>query len=180
MRSDLAALDRVHVIGGMGTGKTFLARRLGVVLDAPVYEMDLGIEQSELLDQPRSICEGIHLWDVDDLLDAADVVVWLDLPYRTCVRRVVVRHALASARGDNRHKGLRKLGRFVLASRRYWSEGTPRPPAGPTDWDALTRAQTVLTLEPFGEKLVHLRTRAEVDRWLETVRPGRRRGGVTR
>lgn len=165
--ADVEAVDRVHIIGGMGAGKTFLARRLGAVLSAPVHEMDLGRDHDAVLAQPRWIAEGIFLWSIEEILDAADVVVWLDLPYRTCVRRIVIRHAVASARRTNRHKGLRKLWKFAWSSRGYWRTAAPRPPTGPTDWAALSRAQTVLTIEPYRSKVVHLRSQRSVDAWLD-------------
>ena len=169
MRPDVGRPDRIHIIGGMGTGKTYLGRRLASIMCLRVFEMDLGVDQDELLAQPSWISEGIYLWSIERVLEAADVVVWLDLPYRTCARRIVVRHALASARGNNRHKGLRKLWRFAWTSRRYWQTTTPRPPTGPTDWNALSRAQTVLTLDPHRSKVVRLSSRRAVDAWLSGV-----------
>lgn len=162
-------LARVHVIGGMGTGKTYLARQLGVVLRAPVYEMDLGFDAETVLGTDRWVTDGIYLWDVDRLLEAAEVIVWLDLPYPTCVRRIVLRHIWASARRQNRHKGLRELWQFVRSSRRYWQSDNPRPPDGPSDWGALSRAQTQLTLQRYGSKVTRLRSQSEVMGWLRAV-----------
>ena len=158
----------------MGTGKTFLARRLGAAISAPAVEMDLGFDLQDTLAKDSWVTEGIYLWQVEPILDAADAVVWLDLPYRTCVRRVVVRHALASARRQNRYRGLRRLWTFAWGSRWYWRTDAPRPPRGPTDWGALSRAQTMTTLEPYGAKVIRLRSRREVMSWLNAVREAQR------
>ncbi|HEV2369150.1 MAG TPA: hypothetical protein VGR90_04705 [Acidimicrobiales bacterium] len=171
-------LARVHVIGGMGTGTTYLARRLGTVLRAPVYEMDLGFDARAVLRSKRWVTEGIYLWDIDPVLEAADAIVWLDLPYRTCVQRIVLRHIWASARRQNRHKGLRKLGRFVWSARAYWQTEDPRSPDGPTDWGALSRAQTLGTLQQHMSKTTRLRSQSEVMAWLGTVSSTAAPGGL--
>ena len=163
--------ERVHIIGGMGTGKTHLARRLGDRLGAPVYEMDLDfdLDRTAVAGGARWVTEGIFLWQIEPLLEAADVVVWLDLPYRTCVRRIVVRHVVASARRNNRYKGVRRLAAFSWGARAYWKTVRGRSPTGPTDWAALSRAQTTVTLAPFAAKVHRLRSRREVDAWVDTV-----------
>lgn len=151
----------------MGSGKTHLGRRLGTALRAPTYELDLGVDVASVIDQPRWVTEGIYLWRIDAILAAADVVVWLDLPYRTCVRRIVVRHAMASARRNNRYPGLRKLWKFASGSRWYWKTVEPRAPNGPTDYGALTRAQTIVTIEPYWSKVVRLQSPREVHTWFD-------------
>jgi len=156
----------------MGSGKTFLARRLGVILQAPVVEMDLGFDAEVALGEERCVTEGIYLWEVEAVLEAADLVVWLDLPYRTCVRRVILRHLWASARGQNRYKGLRRLWRFAWGGRWYWKTTAPRPPTGPTDWGALSRGQTVETLQPYSVKVVRLASRRDVAAWVRGLGEG--------
>ena len=70
--------------------------------------------------------------------------------------------SLRGSRGDS----LRLLVRLAWGARRYYSVEKGRAPDGPTDWDALTRAQTNVVLGPFGDKVVRLHRRREVLRWL--------------
>lgn len=172
-----ASPGRLHIIGGMGTGKTYLARWISVVLGAPLYEMDVGVDRNAILGKESWVTEGIYLWDVDRILEAADAVVWLDLPYRTSLRRIVIRHVWLSAIGKNRYRGLRKLWSFALSTRRYWKTTEPRPPSGPTDWGALSRAQTIVSLRPYVDKVIRLGSRKEVMSWLAGFSDSARGGG---
>jgi adenylate kinase family enzyme len=94
---------KIYVIGPSAAGKTRLARRLGERLDLPVYDLDriaytdykwtvrpradklLAVEQ--ILSQPGWIAEGGHLGWTEPLLEAADLIVWLDVPLRTTLAR---------------------------------------------------------------------------------------------
>lgn len=116
---------RVHVVGGPGSGKSTLARRLGASLGVPVHGLDAvayegGAGRKRALAQRRAdaariaaepgwVAEGAFLWWTDDIVRAADVVVWLDVPWRVAVWRIVRRHAHADLAGRNPHRGYGKL-----------------------------------------------------------------------
>jgi len=163
-------MRRVHIVGGMGTGKTWLSLRLGQVLGVPVHELDLSVDLDAVSKEPGWVTEGIFLWGIEPLLSRADAVVWLDLPYRVAVRRIVIRHFRLSLRGQNRHRGLRLLWRFAVGSRSYWTTSPGRGPEATDDWGALSRAQTITTLAAHRPKVVQLRTPREVLSWLEGLR----------
>ena len=140
------SVRRVHVIGGAGSGKTTLARRLAAHLDAPVYDLDeIGYEGGSgarrplttrledvrrIITQPAWVTEGAFLWWTDELLAAADLIVWLDLPFRIAAARIVRRHVEAERRGDNRHPGWMRMLRLVGSVRRYHLASFP-PSHGP-------------------------------------------------
>lgn len=161
-------LRRIHIIGGAGSGKTTLARRLAELIDAPAYDLDaIGYEKGAgaarplelrlkdvqaIVEQPAWITEGIFLWRTDPLFQAADQIVWLDLPWPVAVWRIVLRHLKLSWAGSNPHSGLLKLFRFVR-----WQVGAYyRRPAGvpsvPDDDSAVTRAATVQVLAAYEQK----------------------------
>ncbi|HEY7294114.1 MAG TPA: AAA family ATPase [Dehalococcoidia bacterium] len=104
---------RIHLLGGPGSGKTTLAQQLARALGIPVYELDevafvdfkttFGLARrrplaerlatvEEIACQPAWISEGIAVGWTDPLLAAADLVVWLDVPWHLALRRIVHRY----------------------------------------------------------------------------------------
>lgn len=102
-------MQRVMIIGQPGSGKTTLARQLGVATRLPVYHMDKihwkpgWVERdraektqlcAEVHAKPRWVFEGGHSVTWADRLERADTLIWLDVPlWRRLVR--VVRRTLA-------------------------------------------------------------------------------------
>ena len=171
----MTAGGRWYVTGGAGSGKSTLAAALARRHGVPHHDVDRG---GPLPDVAGGwIVEGAHVWAMDRYVAAADVVVWLDLPLRVTVPRILRRHVVRTIRRDNPHPGWRQLVGFVLAQRRYVM-APARPPAGPHDWDAITRAATEQLL---GARLregdvVHLRSPREVRAWLSRSGSGPRCG----
>jgi adenylate kinase family enzyme len=101
-----AAVQRVSVIGTSGSGKSTLARSLAGILDASWLELDsvyhqaswTPLDASEFRARVVAAAAG-ERWVIDggysavrDLVWArADTVVWLDLPRRTVMRRIIGR-----------------------------------------------------------------------------------------
>jgi hypothetical protein len=158
---------RWYVTGGAGSGKSTLAAELSRRHRIPHHDVDTGSLPPDGAD--AWVVEGAHVWGMDRYVAEAEVVVWLDLPLRVTVPRIVRRHVRRTIRRDNPHPGTRKLLRFVLAQRRY-ATAPARAPEGPQDWGAITRANTAELLQrlrPAGD-VVHLRTPAEVRGWRAT------------
>ncbi len=167
-------MNRIHITGGPGSGKTTLARALGKDGLRPVIELDTigyvaGAGQKrpladKLLDvqgmaeQPAWVSEGIFLWWTDALLDQADCIVWLDPPWRVACWRILARHMKASIRRSNKHRGLKPLWHFLLSARGYYVDPI-REPANLDDDGAVTRAATAVVLDHYGEKVVRITVR---------------------
>jgi len=96
------------------------------------------------------------------LLDRAELVIWLDLPWSVAARRIVIRHLQADLRRDNPHPGWRNLWRFLRSERsRYLAP--PSPPDELARHDgANNRAATARLLVPYRAKVVQCRQPAEV------------------
>jgi adenylate kinase family enzyme len=101
---------RVSVVGTSGAGKSTLAAALARVLDAEFLELDSVFHQPGWVPLPREefrrrvaaavagerwVIDGNYTSQVKDLVWArADTVVWLDLPRRTVMRRIIWRSFL--------------------------------------------------------------------------------------
>jgi len=167
---------RIHILGGPGSGKTTLAVRLGGHLGAPVYDLDsvayaggagpkreLGARRMDverIADAPGWVTEGIYLWWCEPLAQRADRIVWLDVPWRVAVYRIVRRHIVLSLAGTNRHPGVTMLARFAWGTRRYYlgADQRSRPPVDANDDGAITRAATAQWLAQFGNKVTRHRS----------------------
>jgi adenylate kinase family enzyme len=105
--------QRVMVVGGPGSGKTTVARRLGAALALPVIHMDFHFwrpgwqvpdraiwreQVAELAAQPRWVMDGNYTSTYDLRMPRADSLVWLDYARSVCLRRVVLRIAAGYGR----------------------------------------------------------------------------------
>lgn len=105
-------MERVVIIGSSGSGKSTLARKLGEKTGLPVVHLDQHywhpgwVETAvplwqqvvyELVQQPQWIMDGNYRQTLDTRLQAADTIIFLDLPRWLCAwqaiqRRLQYRH----------------------------------------------------------------------------------------
>jgi hypothetical protein len=101
------------------------------------------------------VTEGIYLGWVEPLLERAEAIVWLDVPWRVAAWRIVTRHLAPSLAGKNEHAGWRRLAAFLADARGYYVGR--RTPDGPEDDGGLSRAATDRALAPYRAKVVRCR-----------------------
>lgn len=167
-------MRRVAIIASAsGNGKTTLGRELASRLDVPFVELDAivhGPNWTELSDdglrdalapilpQPGWVIDGAYERKIGNLvLDAADTIVWLDLPLRVWLPRLL-RRTHRRIKGDERiFNDNRESWRTALAGREAlvpYALRTHR--ARRRDWPA----------QFAGRNVIRLRTPNEVAEWL--------------
>jgi hypothetical protein len=102
----MSRMKKIVVIGSPGAGKSTLARKLGDTLDIDVFHLDRyfwepgwmekSLEarikiQQQLVQGERWIIEGTYLGSSDGRLNAADTIIFLDMPISLCLWRVIKR-----------------------------------------------------------------------------------------
>ncbi|WP_126552454.1 hypothetical protein [Dictyobacter kobayashii] len=123
---------KIQILGGPGSGKTTLGAEIGTRFGLPFYEMDvLGMKNGTkhtawiedafaIIALPGWVIEGgAMIWN-DPILDHADYIVLLEVPWRTAAYRIVRRHIIKSLRGINPYPGIKSLISFLRNSRRYY------------------------------------------------------------
>jgi adenylate kinase family enzyme len=178
-------MRRVSVVGTSGAGKSTLSRALSVALDADCLELDSVYHQPDWVPLPREefrrrvgdavagerwVIDGNYTSNVKDLIWArADTVVWLDLPKRTVMRRIIWRSFQRAARRVELWNGNRERWRNLFSLDKEESV---------VAWAWQTHAATRAKLEaamadPVNARLrfVRLRSPAEVRRFLSSVSP---------
>jgi adenylate kinase family enzyme len=107
VRDDCTGLDRIVIVGTTGSGKSTLAGALAAMTGAEHIELDalnhqpawqhIPLEEfrarvDELAAQPRWIVDGNYVETTEHILwPHAQLIVWLDLPLRTVLRRLIRR-----------------------------------------------------------------------------------------
>jgi adenylate kinase family enzyme len=190
---------KVHVVGGPGSGKTTLARKVAARLRVNPVDLDrIAFDRSEqpfallgavvggqrttqarralavetILQAPAWLTEGIYVGWTASLMAEADIVVWLDPPTRVALWRIVTRHAKASWHGTNEFKGLRLLARFLRSSYHYYVGPSDVPEEVMTlDEEAITRTATGALLRRYAARVRHCRTDGDCRSLLRSLPP---------
>jgi adenylate kinase family enzyme len=105
-------MDKIAIIGSPGAGKSTLAQQLGESLNIEIIYLDRYFWQPDWREKPRDarieilnelvrkerwIIEGTYLDSSEPRLNAADTIIFLDIPPWLCLYRIRQRH--------NKYKG---------------------------------------------------------------------------
>jgi adenylate kinase family enzyme len=173
-------MQRISVVGTSGSGKSTFAERLAARLDIPFIQLDAlnwdpnwtPADVETFRDRVRLavaadswVCDGNYSAARPIVLDRADTVVWLDLPFWTCLWRVIRRTARrARTREDlwgsgNRESLRKQVGRDSLI---WWVISTHRRRRRDNEARFADPAMAHLELHRF-------RSSAAADVWLAGV-----------
>ena len=126
-------MRRVEVIGPSCSGKTTTARRLAAILGVPYIELDALHHDAGWTEAPaevlqQRVCAALDAapegWVVDGtyfgklgtlVVDAVDTIVWLDIPFRTAIRRVLWRTARRAIKREELWNGNRESLRLAFS-----------------------------------------------------------------
>jgi adenylate kinase family enzyme len=185
--------QRVLVVGGPGSGKTTFARLVASALGLPHHDLDRMAydppdsqgdapfrQWTRVADNDRReraaalaatdgwVADGLYAGWTAALRNAADVIVWLDLPARITTGRVLRRAVEHRARGG-RDWDVRSVIRVARGAHNFRT----RPPATDEqlrERDGANGGRTLAAfLGPVADKVIHCRTTAEVRRTMERL-----------
>jgi adenylate kinase family enzyme len=167
-------MHRIMIVGSAGSGKSTFARRLGEQLDLPVVHLDtlywrpgwVEPSQEEWHEQVREavqadawVMDGNYSATMDLRFERADTAIFLDIPRRVCLYRVLkrsIRHR-GRVRSDGATGCPERLEWFFL--KWVWSFPAKRRPA------MLQRLENV----PASVNIVHLCNDWEIDGFMEAI-----------
>ena len=171
------ALARVLIVGNVGAGKSWLARRLSERLGVPRTPMDrfnwepgghyvqrprvaVLADIEAVAGQDRWILEGVYGWIAAALASRASCLLWLDLPLEICRQGVLERGP-----ENVEHIG-QSAAEAQLAELLAWAAGYPE-----RDDETSRRGHRGIFNGFAGEKR-RFTTRAEVAAWLGDIDAG--------
>ncbi len=175
-------MQRVVVVGTSGSGKTTVAARIGEELGLLHIELDsihwlpnwtelpdeeFRTQVAEKITVDRWVADGNYKPVRDLLWRRADTLVWLDLPFRVVFWRVVKRTIRRVWTGEelwnaNKEKLSALFGRYAMpvwVIRTYWRRKRDYP-------------EIISKPEYAHLRLVHLRSVAETEAWLDGLKTG--------
>ncbi len=173
--------ERVYITGGSGSGKTTIAERIGEATGLTVHHLDdiaregggRGPERSAsereadiaaIVAAASWIVEGIHTGWTQPLLEAADVIVWLDnVPTRRASGRVMRRVAGQAIAEARRRKGRERFLRMRDYARKMRELSVSLPDA------RAPKGALLEVLAPYDAKVVRCRTDADVEAVVESL-----------
>lgn len=174
--------DRILIVGGPGTGKTTLAEAVAERVGLPLHHLDKvarvgggrGEERTNAQREadvaaisaaPRWIAEGVHLGWTQPLIEAADVIIWLDhVPPGRSGGRIIRRFATQALAEARRRRGRERFLRLRDYARRLRELAVSVP-----ETRTYPRADLETALRRHRDKVIHCRSQTDVEAALEKL-----------
>ncbi|MDD2056857.1 AAA family ATPase [Pseudomonas sp. GD03860] len=169
-------MQRIVILGNAGSGKSTLARAIGKRLQVPVVHLDklfwepgwiepdaeaFRTRVKQALTSDTWVCDGNYSRRTFDLrLPRADLVIWLDTPRLTCLRRVIMRSLLNKPRPDQPAGCSERLDRAFLTFLKFvWG----------FDRDYRPSIEAVRLRVGALVPVVHLRGERQIDQFVQAL-----------
>jgi adenylate kinase family enzyme len=101
-------MNKIYILGTAGSGKTYLAKKLSYKFKIKHYDLDdiywsckyskkrdkreMKIKLNSLIKNKKWIIEGVYGSWIESAIKKADLVIWLDIPFRVLSWRIFKRH----------------------------------------------------------------------------------------
>jgi adenylate kinase family enzyme len=190
-----ANFKRIHIIGGPGSGKTTLARKIGSCLGIETYELDQiaftgrdfaerpfpdrVADISRIASRPAWVTEGLFVLWTEELLESANIIVWLDhVTWERSMWRIARRFVRSAVHEAKKRQGLQKFTRFqdyarhvkqfihvVFSSRAYYTGRASQP-----NNRIESRSSTATFLTAYQDKVIHCQSEEAVEAFVDYIR----------
>ncbi|MBP9719417.1 MAG: hypothetical protein KBD46_03025 [Candidatus Levybacteria bacterium] len=173
---------KIYIVGGQGSGKTTFAVLLSAKLGIRHIDLDIlrqpGDKKTkrtiseripyvqELAGKKEWIAEGIYITWVTDLLEQADVLIYLDIPAYVTIPRVIVRYFKRKIRGKDKYGFLNEMS-LVKDIFKYHT-GIFVKENSNEDRD-ITKKKTIQTLQKYVSKTVIIKNTKQSKEYLEKI-----------
>lgn len=183
---DQEKIRRIHMIGAAGRGKTTLAPTLAAKLAPSIYHLDelyskhstavselfklLSADVHCIATGSAWIAEGVFRGWTVELLQRADLIIWLDIPWYLATWQQLVRFVRSGMKRPSSRSAVQKVILFFHflfwhfpAERNYYLDRTILGrDATIQDPGAKNRTSTIQCLAPYADKLLCFRRPSEI------------------
>lgn len=165
---------KIYILGSVGSGKTTLARKVAANLHIPHFETDNFVWNHQPTGDVRNeidvrnqllndavqldewVIEGVHIDWSDEALLAADQIIFLDIPVKKRIWRIIRRYIRQLLKIEKvNYKPTFTIFRKMFQWNTYFEEHM--------------KPLFLMKFEVFGTKVRYLYTNEEVKEWLQQV-----------
>lgn len=167
-------MERVVIIGNSGSGKTYLAQRMADCLDLNVIHLDELFWEPGGFDQKRPevlvdveianfalsqfwIVEGVFGELAREFFQYAEILIWLDMDWATCMAGLRARHA-ENSKGSSRVETEESFRKLLKWASEYWQRLGPRSYKGHQQ-----------LFSEFRGRKIRLASRRAIENFLDTI-----------
>jgi len=167
-------VNRVYIIGNSASGKTSLARKLSRILKIKSHDLDdfywerkftrkrapAKVEKlvRKVTRQKKWIIEGVYSSCITCSLDRADLIVWLDYPFRVIAWRLIKRQIMS-----------RQKIRYLLDFLHYVYDYYRKPTHKHYDRNESNYYKHKAIVENYPAEIVKIRNRKELDGFIKGI-----------